>query len=322
MSEAVDGAADELYGLPLEEFVPRRDALVRELRAAGQRDDAEMIKRMPKPSAPAWVVNRLARERPDELRDLMDTGEELRRTQEWLLRREADPADLRAAVEAERAAVGRLVHAGAELLIAAGRPARGDILERVGETLHAATADPALRAEVERGRVVRDQAAVGLGAATGSSYAPAGATRRSTRRREPAEPRPDPEPRPEPEADAPTAPRRRGRGAKPKESSESQSKAAAERRKAAAAAGEALRAAEAEAKAAERMRTAAERAVDRASRALTHAEESYERAQAQLREAREELAAAESAASAAREAAEAAEADVAERRRRLDEADD
>jgi hypothetical protein len=315
VSEPVDGAADELYGLPLEEFVPRRDALVRELRAAGQRDDAEMIKRMPKPSAPAWVVNRLARERPDELRELMETGEELRRVQEWLLRREADPADLRAAVEAERAAVGRLVHAGAELLIEAGRPARGDILERVGETLHAATADPALRAEVERGRVVRDQAAVGLGAATGPSYAPAGATRRSTRRREPADPRP------EPQAEAPAPPRRRARAAKPKESAESSSKVAAERRKAAAAAREALRAAEAEAKAAERMRTTADRAVDRASRALTHAEESYERAQAQLREAREELAAAEAAASAAREAAEAAEADVAERRRGLPDED-
>ena len=32
MSDAVDAAADELYGLPLDEFVPRRDALARALR--------------------------------------------------------------------------------------------------------------------------------------------------------------------------------------------------------------------------------------------------------------------------------------------------
>jgi len=103
VSSAVDRAADELYGLSLEEFVPRRDALVRELRGAGQKDDAEMIKRMPKPTAPAWVVNQLARQEPDAVRELIDAGQELRRVQEWLLRREADPKDLRTAVEAERA---------------------------------------------------------------------------------------------------------------------------------------------------------------------------------------------------------------------------
>jgi hypothetical protein len=302
MSEGVDGAADELYGLPLEEFVPRREALVRELRGAGQKDDADMVKRMAKPSAPAWVVNQLARGYPEDVRELMEAGEELRRVQEWLLRREADPADLRTAVEAERAAVGRLVRTGAALLTAAGRPPRGDILERVGETLHAATADPALRSEVERGRVVRDQAAVGLGPATGPGFAPAGATRRSTRR--PADTQPAPAAPPEPPAEK--------RSAKPGKP--------AERRKAEAAARDELRAAEAEAKAAERMRVSADRAVERATRALNSAEATWQRAQDELREAREELAAAEKSAAAAREAADAAQAEVIDQRRRADEA--
>jgi hypothetical protein len=233
VSDAVDAAADELYGLPLEGFVPRRGALVRELRANGQRDDAEMVQRMPKPTAPAWVVNQLARERPDDVRELLDAGATLRRVQEWLLRREAEPADLRAAVEAERAAVGLLVRAGAELLIESGRPPRGDILERIGETLHAATADPALRAELERGRVVRDQAAVGLGPATGPGFAPAGATRRSTRRPAPAEPRVPDAPPEEP------SPRK----AKPAKAAPERASDAA-RRKAASAAKAELRAAE------------------------------------------------------------------------------
>ena len=177
MSDAIDRAADELYGLPLDEFVPRRDELTRELRAAGDGDAATAVKRLPKPSAPAWAVNRLARERPDDIAALLKAGDELRRVQEWLLRREADPADLRSAVEAERAAVGRLVHGAADVLAAAGRAARGDVLERVGETLHAAAADPGIRADVERGRLVRDQAAVGLGPTV-----PAGAVRRSGQR--------------------------------------------------------------------------------------------------------------------------------------------
>jgi hypothetical protein len=309
VSDAVDRAADELYGLPLADFVPRRDSLVRELRAAGQKDDAEMVKKMAKPTAPAWVVNQLAREQPDEMRELMDAGRELRRVQEWLIRREADPADLRSAVEAERAAVARLVHAGADLLTAAGRPPRGDILERVGETLHAATADSALRAEVERGRVVRDQAAVGLGAATGAGFAPAGATRRTTRR-----PAADPDAPPPAEVAAeppkPKAPR-------------GKSKSADTRRKAADAAAQAeLRAAEAEAKAAERTRASADRAVERATRALAAAEESWDRAREQLQATRDQLTAAERSADAAREDADAAAAEAQEKRRQATAGED
>jgi hypothetical protein len=313
VSDAVVRAADELYGLPLDEFVPRRDALVRELRGAGQKDDAEMIKRMPKPSAPAWVVNQLARTEPDDMRALMEAGAELRRTQEWLLRGEAEPADLRSAVEAERAAVGRLVRTGAAILTAAGRPPRGDILERVGETLHAATADPALRAEVERGRLSKDQAAVGLGPATGAGFAPAGSTRRSTRRA--PSPRSAPSAPPEsPPTSKRSTPAKPARPARAPSSEESEAQ-----RRAAAAARQELKSAEAEAKAAERMRVSADRAVERATRALTAAEASWERARDELREAREELAAAEKAAAAAREAADAAQAEVIDQRGRLED---
>jgi len=307
VSGAIDRAADELYGLPLDEFVPRRELLVRKLRADGQRDDADMVKRMPKPTAPAWVVNQLARQRSGDVQGLLEAGEQLRRVQEWLLRREAEPGDLRAAVETERAAVGRLVHAGADVLVAAGRPPRGDVLERIAETLHAAAADPALRAELERGRVVRDQAAVGLGPATGPSAAPAGATRRSARAR--------------PAARALETETGTETGVEAGTETGSGSRRSAARKEATKAARGALRSAEAEAKAAERMQAAADRAVERAMRALEAAETNWQRARAGLQEARDELAAAEKAASAAREAADAAEDQVAERRRRVD-ADD
>jgi hypothetical protein len=295
VGDALDRAADELYGLPLEEFVPRRDALARELRDAGERDDADRVRRLVKPSAPAWTVNRLARERPDELQELIEAGDELRRVQEWLLRREADPTDLRAAVERERAAVADLVHAGADVLTRAGRPARGDVLERIGETLHAAAADPEVRADVEGGRLVRDRAAVGLGV-SGAAVGPAGTARRAGR-----------------SAAAERAPERR-----PSEEGAEQrrrSKAAREEAR------EAARAAEAEAKAAERMRAAADRAVERASRALESAESTWERARDDLREARDELAAAAKAAEAARAAAQSAEAEAEERRRRAEAGD-
>jgi exonuclease VII small subunit len=297
---AFDRAVDELYGLPLDEFVPRRDGLARELRAAGRGEEADRVKGLVKPSAPAWAVNQLAREHPDDVRALLEAGDEVRRVQDWLLRREADPADLRAAVEAERAAVAGLVHTAADILTRAGRAARGDVLERVGETLHAAAADPEVRADVERGRVVRDRAAVGIGSYGAGGTPAAGATRRA--------------------GGAGRAPR--SRAAKPPREPASEAAPddldAEQRRRSEAArqaAREAARAADAEARAAERMRAAADRAVERADRALEAAEASWERAREELRERRDDLAAAEQAAQQARAAAEAAEAAADERRR-------
>jgi hypothetical protein len=274
MSDAVDRAADELYGEPLDEFIGRRDALAKELRAGGDRAAADAVKRLPKPTAPAWAINRLAREQPDDVAALLRAGEDLRNVQEWLLRREADPSDLRGAVESERAAVGRLVNRAADLLTEAGRAPRGDVLERIGETLHAAAADPDVREDVKRGRVVRDRAAVGLGPTV-----PAGAARRAGGRKRATSAE-------ETEAGAPAPP------------------------KPSAAAREALRAARADAVEAERARTAAERAVERAGRRLEEAEETWSRAQDELREARDQLASARESVDEAREAADAANAEV------------
>lgn len=163
MTEAVERAAGELYGAPLDEFVPRRDALAKELRSAGDRDGADAVKRLAKPSLAAWTVNRLARERPSDMAALIESGDELRRVQEWLLRREADPHDLRRAVESERAIVGRLAGAASEVLQAAGRRGGPALLERIAETLHAAAADSELGRRALAGRLNRDEVAVGLG---------------------------------------------------------------------------------------------------------------------------------------------------------------
>ena len=53
--------ADELYGLPLERFVPERQALARELRTGGRREQAAEVASLRKPSVAAWAVNQLVR---------------------------------------------------------------------------------------------------------------------------------------------------------------------------------------------------------------------------------------------------------------------
>ncbi len=56
---------DELYGVPLEDFVAARDELAKELIAAGDGDEAKRVKSLRKPTVTAWTLNRLARERPE-----------------------------------------------------------------------------------------------------------------------------------------------------------------------------------------------------------------------------------------------------------------
>src|SRR5690242_17557670 len=69
---------DALYGLPLDEFTPERDALAKELRQGGRREEANWVKALKRPSAAAWLVNQLARSQPSDARRLLEADEALR----------------------------------------------------------------------------------------------------------------------------------------------------------------------------------------------------------------------------------------------------
>ncbi|WP_051399449.1 hypothetical protein [Haloechinothrix halophila] len=76
-----DAVADELYSGPREEFIRRRNARAAE---AEDRSLAARIKALRKPTLAAWLVNRLAREHPDDLAELAALGQELRAAHEEL----------------------------------------------------------------------------------------------------------------------------------------------------------------------------------------------------------------------------------------------
>ena len=158
---------DELYGLPLEDFVAQRDALAKRLRGDGDRDAAAEVKRLPKPTRAAWAVNRLARERPAEITALMEAGEALSGAQEQLLQG-AEPEVLRGAADAAR----RLVDA-----LAAEAPADGPTRDKVRATLHAATVDGDVREQIAQGRVVKERAASGFGGLEGVVAPPSSPSR-------------------------------------------------------------------------------------------------------------------------------------------------
>jgi hypothetical protein len=157
--------ASELYGLPLDRFVPERDALARALRADGRREQAAEVARLRKPSLAAWAVNQLMRTQARAVRDLLEAGDALQRAQAELLAGSGDAQALREAGERERAAVDELTSVARGLLTSEGHELTQTTLDRVAATLHAAAFDEQARAQVQDGCLERELRHVGLGGA-------------------------------------------------------------------------------------------------------------------------------------------------------------
>ena len=154
----------DLYGLPLERFTPERDALAKQLRKGGERDQAANVAKLRKPSLAAWAVNQLVRTQRREVDQLFKAGDALQKIQADLLRGRGDPAKLRKAADAERAATDELLRRAAGLLNSEGQELTPARLEQVSETLHAAALDEDARAGVIGGCLERELRHVGLGA--------------------------------------------------------------------------------------------------------------------------------------------------------------
>jgi hypothetical protein len=151
--------AADLYGLPLEEFTAARNALAKQLAKAGDKAGAEAVKRLPKPSKPAWALNQLARRHPEDVEQLLAAGERLREAQQRALA--GDATQLRAATRAEQSQVDRLLDVAADLLGGAGPAAAAR--DRLRSTLRAAANDPSTGMLLREGRLVAEADAAGFG---------------------------------------------------------------------------------------------------------------------------------------------------------------
>lgn len=152
----LDAAVDQLHAVPLEDFVAERKRLAKELRGAGERESAAQLAKLPKPSAPAWALNQLAREQPESLAEWLDAAEALRDASAAADRSSGDA--LRAAMTGHRDATKRLVARVREHARPNGRKLSEPMLDRVRELLQSATADPARAEQLRGGRVVEDDA--------------------------------------------------------------------------------------------------------------------------------------------------------------------
>jgi hypothetical protein len=172
---------DRLYELPLGDFTAARNALAKKLGTAD-------VRKLKKPTVPAWAVNQLARRREVDMRRLLRAGEALESAQ-----REAvaggDQKAFENARRDEREAVRKLRSEAAALLGADGHPASDANLERIARTLHAGAATEEWRTALREGRLSEELEPRGFEAFAGVTPAPA--RKRRTGEPAPARPRAD-----------------------------------------------------------------------------------------------------------------------------------
>jgi len=153
-----DEVAAELYTAAPDEFVARRDAHVRALRADGDRQLATEVGRWRKPLVAAWVVNLLAWQRREQIGKLIELGAELVAAQ-----RSSDGEALRGLTARKQRLVHALAMQGQELAADAGHPVGTAASYEVEATLNAAVADPEIGRRVLAGRLLRPESYAGFG---------------------------------------------------------------------------------------------------------------------------------------------------------------
>ncbi len=155
----VDEIATRLYALPPERFTAARDEQVAQVRQAGDKALAKEIAGLRRPTVAAWLVNLLAIERPDQVTELLELGDQLRSAQHDLR-----GAQLRELSARRRAVVDALAAQARSLARDAGRPASDNLpLDEVVATLNAALSDVEVGRTVRAGRLVRPASYAGFG---------------------------------------------------------------------------------------------------------------------------------------------------------------
>ena len=151
---AVDAEIDALFQLPQPEFTAARNALSARLKKAGRADDADQVKALTKPPVTAWTVNQLYWKHRDAFDRLIDTGERFRKAQGAQLAGKS--TDIRAPLEARRAALAQAARLAADVLRKSGGGTTPDNMRRITTTLEALSAYGALAEAPRAGRLTDD----------------------------------------------------------------------------------------------------------------------------------------------------------------------
>ncbi|MFI2367951.1 hypothetical protein [Streptomyces sp. NPDC018833] len=303
----LESILDELYELRPQDFTAARNARAAEARKAGERDLAERIKALRRPTVSAWAGNLLRRREPERIQPLLDLGEGLRSAH-----RSLDGDRLRELSRQQHLLVAALAREARDLAAAEGQEVGEAALREIEGTLLAVLADPAAAEEWAAGHLERPltppvgftAASADAGAVTSrvASSGPAGKAQGTG---------------PERRGEAKTGHRDRERRAERDETRAEEEKARRRERD------QARREAEAADEEAREREAEQARAAEESERADARTEEAAERVEAltgELKEARAQLRAAEKEAREARARARTADDAAGSARRRARQA--
>ncbi|MBA3989475.1 MAG: hypothetical protein H0X54_00310 [Propionibacteriales bacterium] len=157
----LDGVADELYSLPAGEFIAARNNLAKQARAEGDRQLAEQIRALRRPSTAAWLANQLVREHRAEIEPLLELGRELREVMADL-----DAGELRELTQQRYLLVSALVKQGRALGAARGARVTGEVSQALRATLEATLSDPDSAQSLASGHLTEALSVSGFGSAS------------------------------------------------------------------------------------------------------------------------------------------------------------
>jgi hypothetical protein len=154
----IDTVADELYAFKPEQFTAERNARAVTARKAGERALAKEIGALRRPTAGAWLVNVVVRERAGEVGQLLELGTKMRRAQEHFA------GDALRSLSQERTALIRHLEDEARIVAEeSGQRVTEEMLRDLRTTLEAALADAALADALRKGRLTSALSYSGFG---------------------------------------------------------------------------------------------------------------------------------------------------------------
>jgi hypothetical protein len=162
VSVDVTRAIDELYGVPPKDFSSARNEKAAALKAAGHAAEAQVVRRLAKPSPFLWATNQLARLHPERVSHFIDLVGRVRQSQ---LR---DPRTAAEGMQTIRAELHALTSRATEVLTKAGYRVPASGAARISNTVLGAAVDPDLVDRLRHGRLATEVAAPGFEVLSGA----------------------------------------------------------------------------------------------------------------------------------------------------------
>lgn len=155
-ADEFDHTVEQLYAGPPDQFIAHRDAAVKRARAAGDKELADEIKALRRPTVAAALLNQLhRRDGATGLGDLLELGQRLRAAQSKL-----DVQAMKSLSTERNTLISQLV---SEIVKASSEPLSGTVQEQLSDTLVAAVADAEAGRAVGSGRLVSSLRYSGFG---------------------------------------------------------------------------------------------------------------------------------------------------------------